>query len=410
MDGVILFADDQVFNTKSNEYKLFCKFNSDSELSVLPIDNLYSLEKVLSSVSTYRALVLDWNFKHPKDDSDDDDIQLPDETPFELIKNNLIYSLIYIYSQNPIGDDTQKKLRESYHEKIFFATKDNSQDVDAEYQKILDGIQNSENSNKHMEVPFVWSQTINKSTQQIFSELEKADPNWIKEIYDTAKDDGTDPNFEVINLFHNLLNELIVQNDTLTNSLSKYTISNNNVVADKEEALSKLYHRIYYTKLLSGAPLMTGDIFRFAENEYGILLTPECNMNSKKDDALDFLTFNRIDFESFLTKKQYSRDKYQDMFTKDKQKKELLSQFNNGNIGYHILPSFPFEDNTYNISAYIDFKKAFIVKQKSDFENKRTNFKLNSPYIYQLRQRYLAYAGRVGVPAIPPSLGLFNLR
>lgn len=38
------------------------------------------------------------------------------------------------------------------------------------------------------------------------------------------------------------------------------------------------------------------------------------------------------------------------------------------------------------------------------------DFKLNSPYIHQLRQRYLSYVGRVGVPSIPQSLRAFNIK
>jgi len=270
MDGVILFADDQVFNTRSNEYKLFCKFNSNSELTVLPIDNLYSLEKVLSSVSTYKALILDWNFKRQKDDSNDDDTQLPDETPFELIKNNEIYSLIYIYSQNPIGDDTQKKLREAYHEKIFFATKSNSNDIDTEYRKILQGIQDFENSNKHMEIPFLWSQTINKSAQKIFVELENADKFWIKELFYSSvrkpNKDGTftdveiEPTIEVVNLFQNLLFEKLIQDISLKEAIQKYSTENYMATSDLNST-NTLFSRLYYTKTLETDTIMTGDIY-----------------------------------------------------------------------------------------------------------------------------------------------------
>jgi hypothetical protein len=47
---------------------------------------------------------------------------------------------------------------------------------------------------------------------------------------------------------------------------------------------------------------------------------------------------------------------------------------------------------------------------KKDFDELKREYKLNSPYIFQLRQRYLAYIGRVGVPAIPPSLKAYNLK
>ena len=140
---------------------------------------------------------------------------------------------------------------------------------------------------------------------------------------------------------------------------------------------------------------MTGDIFCFGENEFAILITPECDVNKKKELTLEFLCFTKSESNEYI---------------KSRIKKDGESLFNNKFQSNHILPSFPFEKNVYNLSAYIDFELAYSVKDKANFENKRSEFKLNSPYIYQLRQRYLAYIGRVGVPAIPQSLRAYNLK
>ena len=205
MDGIILFADDQVFDTKSNEYQLFCKFKSDSKLSVLPVESIDVLERTLSSISTYRAIILDWNFKRTLDSNDDTNI--PDETPYDILRKFPLYSLIYVYSQNVISDTIKDELNKKFCGKIFFEQKSNSQNLDFEYNKIINGIKQFENNNKHMQVPFTWSQAINESVQKIFRELELADSNWIKEIYDTAKNDGAEPSIEVISVFNNLLND-----------------------------------------------------------------------------------------------------------------------------------------------------------------------------------------------------------
>ena len=200
-------------------------------------------------------------------------------------------------------------------------------------------------------------------------------------------------NAEVIGIFQNLLNESIIQNNNLTEALAKSSVLADVPVANKEESLAKLYNRIYYTQLLVDAPIMTGDIFKFGEDEFAILITPECDVTAKKETTLEFLNFTKTASSAFITKKK---------------KDDTI--FNNGVQSRHILPSFPFEKNSYNLTAFIDFETAFIVKTKAEFENKRSEFKLNSPYIFQLRQRYLAYIGRVGVPAIPPSLRAFNLK
>lgn len=426
MEGVILFADDHIFDSERLENKLFRKFNSDGTFSTLPIDNLTILEKTVSSISTYKALILDWNFKREIDNEEDEiGVQIPDENPHEFLKSKKIYSLVYVYSQEEIAQDIKEELELLYPGKIFFEKKENVNEPDKEYEKILSGIKKFENENTHLVVPFVWSQAINQSAQVIFSELELADPNWIKEIYNTAKDDGAEPNTEVIGVFQNLLSESIIQNEALLQALNESVQSADIAVQDKETSLAKLYNRIYYTKLMQDAPLMTGDIFKFSEDEYAILFTPECDINIKKGTALEFLTFSKKNYDEFLkSKREYEKSKFEDIKAKGYKNdskgnpteelkgklRELVKDFNNGDIKTHVLPSFPFETNKYSLSALIDFETAFTIKTKAEFENRRAEFKLNSPYIYQLRQRYLAYIGRVGVPAIPQSLRLYNLK
>lgn len=394
MEGVILYADDHIFENEQFVNKLFHKFNLDGGYSIIPINNLNVLEKTISSISTYKALILDWNFKRPQEEEDTDlGIKFPDENPYEFLKTNSIYSLIYVYSQEVIDPQIINELKELYPNKIFFEKKMIDNHLDTEFDKITTGIKDFEATNTHLKIPYVWSQTINKSAQRIFSELENADPNWIKEIYTTALSDGVEPNGEVIGIFQNLLSESIVQDQILATSLAEASKLDEIVVTNKAEAQAKLYNRIYYTKLLIAAPIMTGDIFKFSEDEFAILITPECDINGKKDISLEFLRLSISASKEFI----------------DKKKKDDGSLFNNGVQSRHILPSFPFVTNDYKTSALIDFESAFIVKSKADFENKRDQYKLNSPYIFQLRQRYLSYIGRVGVPAMPKSLKMFNL-
>lgn len=393
MEGIILFADDHIFETTRLENQLFSKLNLETGFPILPIDNLTVLERTVSSISTYRALILDWNFKNK---SGEEGVVLPDENPLEIITRNKIYSLIYVYSENEIGPEIKAQLEIAYPNKIYFEKKVNDvKELDTEFKKIVDGIKKFEANNQHLKTPFIWSQAINTSVQTIFNELEKADPNWIKEIYSTAKVDGVEPNTEVIGVFQNLLNESIIQNGNLTKSLAASAALTDVPVANKEESLAKLYNRIYYTQLLKEAPIMTGDIFKFSDDEFAIVITPECDVNTKSGIALEFLIFSKKVSAEFIA---------------DRKKKADNKFFNNDTISRHILASFPFEVNTFNLTALIDFKQAFAVIPVANFKNNRTDYKLNSPYIYQLRQRYLSFIGRVGVPAMPPSLKAFNLK
>jgi hypothetical protein len=401
MNGIILYADDDVLNVNSFENKLFSKFNNQQDYSILPITTIRDLEATVNSVSTIRALLLDWEFKRPKEDDD-----LPDknENPLNFLRKQKIYSLIYIYSRTKIPDEVKKELADLHGEnRVFFVLKSSKFDEDSEYKKIRQALIDFDEKNKHMELPFLWSQSINQSVQSIFSELESADPNWIQEIRDTAKNDGGEPTSEVIDIFHNLLNESIIQNKTLRDTLDNYNCKNKVI---SEENTAKLYQRIFYTKIANDAPIMTGDIFKFNDNEYGILITPECDLSNKEKDTYEFLIIKKD------SSNKYQKDK-RGKYKKDQNAAKQI--FNNGVISRHLLISFPFDDNTYDNIALIEFCSAmYVCKHQEQNGNciisNRTSYKLNSPYIHQLRQRFVAFFGRYGVPAIPNSLRNYNLQ
>ena len=122
-----------------------------------------------------------------------------------------------------------------------------------------------------------------------------------------AKKEDADPNTEVIGVFQNILNESIIQNSNLTKSLAASAVLADVPVANKDESSAKLYNRIYYTQLLKEAPLMTGDIFKFHDDEFAILITPECDVNTKKKIALEFLKFSKAESAKFMFKEEKRR-------------------------------------------------------------------------------------------------------
>ena len=127
MDGIVLFADNKVFENGSFENDLFEKLHSDEKLSVLPISNLEDLKKTIHSISTFKALILDWNFDidNVDDDLEDLGVEKVKMNPESLLESIEIYSLIYVYSQNEIAKGIQDKLIDRFHEKIKFKTKNN---------------------------------------------------------------------------------------------------------------------------------------------------------------------------------------------------------------------------------------------------------------------------------------------
>lgn len=405
MDGVVVFADNKVLEVESFENKLFNKLRQDSSFSVLPVCSIQDLESTIKATSTFKAIILDWNFKNEGDELEElEGAVLPDKTPEQLLNVADIYSLIYIYSEDDLGFEKKEKLKKRYSSKIQFKQKTPNA-LDKDVTSIIEDIKKFEFDNPHMKIPFIWSHAINKSVQRIFFELEEANPHWIKEIRDTVKNDEGEPTSEIIDVFHHILNESLIHNTKLRKELDLYECKEVGV----EEKTAKLYRRIYYSQIMKDAPIMTGDIFKFGDEEYGILITPECEVHRR--EFFDFLVFKGKDFDEFL-KKTNRYDREGDDFTKlgGNKQNSLRKVFNNEELSTHILPSFPFSETTYNMPAYINFKDSFVTYKKTECQTKRTSHKLNAPYIHQLRQRYIAFFGKYGVPAIPQGLRDFNLR
>ena len=221
MNGVILFADNNVFEQGCFENNLFVKLKNANEYVVLPISSLEALDEALKNVSTFKALILDWNFSRDQID-DISGLSLPGATPEGLLLDANIYSLVYIYSQSDLPGQIKANLQAKFGGKICFKRKGRQEGIEADVKSIMDDISKFENSNKQMEIPLVWSQAINQSVRDIFVEFEQANPNWIKEILDTAKSDGAEPTSEVIDVFHHILNESLVQNKSLREGLNEY--------------------------------------------------------------------------------------------------------------------------------------------------------------------------------------------
>lgn len=400
MTGVILFADNKVFESNSFENLLFVKLAAEDTLTVLPICSLPDLELTIKTISTCRALILDWSFD--RDNILDDDLEgsvLPPLTPERLLSDMNIYSLIYVYSQSDISEEVKVNLTKHYSNKIQFKIKKNVDQIDEDVLQIKHDILEFEKNNKHMEIPFIWSQAINQSVQNIFFDLERLNPHWIEEVRETAKKDSGMPTLDVINIFHQMLDDSLVQNDGLRSALEDYKSCADDL---NNVNTARLYRRIYYSRISLGAPITTGEIYKFSEDEYGILITPECDLNKVYKQQYEFLIISKSKSKGFQEERQKKYNKNQES------EKKI---FNNGVISRHILISFPFNDeDVCDEIALIDFCNALSVYSKEECnQEKRTLNKLNSPYIHQLRQRYLAYLGRFGVPAIPESLRDYNL-
>ncbi|MBN3581954.1 hypothetical protein JYB64_06105 [Algoriphagus aestuarii] len=406
------------------------------ELPVLGVHNLELASAAVKSIGSFRALILDWQYGDERMEVEDlmeeikeelgqkGSLQAPsqkEDAAFHFLNENDFYSLIYIFSEIDIEESYGSRLKEKFGDRIKFKKKENfnRENVGSFKEEILLEIEEWKVQNQNLSVPIQWSVAINESIQKIFKELAEAESHWLKELYGSATNDGVDPELFVIELMQLILSESVIQNKDLLSSIMKVgkeessesSISNLN---DHRRALSKLFSRLFYSELKDDTPIMTGDICQLSKDKFGVLITPECDIRFVKEESGDFefLIFGKESMNDHLLKhNSYKRSDTEDYHSlKEKRKEGLRELFNQENGRFHFLPSFPLFSDDLNQSCAINFRNATKRLKSTDVINLHRKYKINSPFIQQLRQRYLAYIGRIGTPALPSHVRDWNLQ
>jgi len=379
----------------------------------LGVNNIDLAERAIKSIGSFSAIILDWAFDDREalgDDVDKEEIKFvrgPENRTLRFLEDNEFYSLVYVYSTEDVQAQFGAQLSEKFGERIRYQKKPLAHPA----QDILKAVNEWREQNQNLSIPLAWTSTINLAIQKIFKELSEADKNWVRELGNSAHADGVSGEGFVIEILQFLLSEMLVQNQSLLESIREYLSSGQQEAGENEDSLAKLFRRLLYTKLDANAPVMTGDICDLGDDRFGIIVTPECDIKDVRNGKIpsfELLVLSRNDFDDFLKRhKTYERAGFAD--AKPERLEKLGKLFNQEDSKFHVLPSFPFDDVSFNRSVVIDFSKGterFTVEQL----NGRRNSKLNGPFIQQLRQRYISHLGRVGVPSLPASLRNFNLK
>ncbi|WP_153798611.1 hypothetical protein [Foetidibacter luteolus] len=317
MEGVILFADDHIHTEKSGEKELFESLRND--FPVLGVQNLEHAEKALVTMSGFNAIILDWDFNSSIDSSSlditeeigDENIKIArpavkENATMDFLRRNDFYTLLYIFSNVDVKAIFPEELMKKFAGRIQFVQKGDLSDTGTIHAKIVQDIIVWQKSNANLAVPIKWSNSINQSLQQIFSELAAADINWVLNLHETASSDGVNPEIEVISLLQNILTEKLIANPGLLAEIKNFATQakpNTDVLADGN-SIARLFQRIYYTNLnafsLDDVPVMTGDVFLLAPQEriYGIIISPECDCQDicNSDLYFELLTFQESGF------------------------------------------------------------------------------------------------------------------
>lgn len=410
MEGVILFADDHIHSLGEDrkERLLFEELRKD--LPVLGVDSLELAASAVKSIGSFGAIILDWQF-NPQEaaalliDVEEEGkaaglrggVSIPSSTEdatYKFLMEHNFYSLVFILSDKDVASTHGDELSKKYGDRIKIKKKSDyfSLPADEQKQSILEEILQWKDSQKNLSVPIQWSAAINECMQSIFKDLSEADVDWIKEIYISGKDDGVSPEIFLVEILQLLLMEQLVQHDDLIESLKAEGEAEKNAQVNedsKKKSLSKLFSRLYYSKLTETAPVMTGDIFELNADEYGIVITPECDVWKIK--ANENLYFDLLTF---------SKDSMALAFQEDSVKKQKKAIFNPVLSSWHFLPALPLLSDELTTGCAIDFSTGSRKMKSAELLNLPKKYKVNSPFIQSLRQRYLSHLGRVGTPQV----------
>lgn len=431
MDGVILFVDDKVHDCfvqdndlkRTPENELFESLRQD--YPVLGVKDLDLADRAIKSIGSFTVIILDWVFDEREEllsrGEEREEIKyirqgsVQDERALRFLETNDFYSLVYVYSNESVEEKYGDRLKARFGERIQFQKKPLENPAEAITAKIRDW----QEQNKNLAVPLAWTATINQSIQKIFKELAEADVNWLRDIAESAKEDGINEALFIIDIFQYLLAENNIQNAELRKQITDYLRSQPeaNAAPTNEESIAKLFNRLFYTRISSEIPIMTGDICQINEQRYGIIISPECDMRRilKETGTFEMLVFEKNGFDKYIENQfqGFKREEYLAWEGGNQSKKGKLENlrklFNQTEPRFHILPSFPMLDSL-NQSVVIEFSLGRELHTSEQVREYEREYKLNSPFIQQLRQRYLSYLGRIGVPSLPSILRNFNLK
>jgi hypothetical protein len=439
MEGVILFADDHIYSQDRPERLLYESFRR--ELPTLGVHNLELAIQSVKSIGSFKALILDWQYSN--DDSFEEieeelgnkfiiRTSQREDAAYKFLNDNYFYSLIYIFSEIDIEESHGTVLKEKFGNRIQFRKKENltKDNIEVIRNSILEDIKNWEEQNVNLSIPILWTQSIIKSVQAIFYNLSSVDPFWISELFETASVEPVEPSVEIINLFQDLLAENLIQDEYLNTQIRNAAAYKGTINA---ENFAKVVKILYFGKVLETAPIMTGDIINFNNEMFGIIITPECDIrhvtSNPSSNLFELLCFSKGDFKKSDFNLQanikaaplIARAEEQQNITFNSNQRIELSQIINSQITqaekklqvnaftqtkprYHFLPCFEFDQGNFSGIIKIDFRNSLKMFLPSDITVDKRVGKLNSPYIQELRQRYFAYKGRIGVPGHSKSL------
>lgn len=374
--GIGVIIDNNINNANSTDRILKIKRYLDNKhFPILTYETLPSDEEIqcLHSVS---FIILDWNLSGNDIGVAIPEVTINDNIDFLNKLKKISYAPVFIFT----NEDTDSiinilKDNELYHDEFNHIFVKNKESIKTG-KSLFSCINQWLNKTPSVYVMKEWENTINTAKTQLYYDLYEISPFWPITMYKTYKNDfGTETNSGIV--------DLINRNLTARCSSIEFdsTILNKRRTTVKKEELRKLLEYERFIKGLPDYPCM-GDVYKEQEGEdyiYYINIRPDCDI-IRDDNPQLYLIKGTILDETQINKEdsEYRFDKGAFI---EKAVHSILSFIDGGKI--------------------IEFKfKKYKIEKWKKYKNKRIG-RLLPPYITRIKNQYVAFLNRQGIPSIP---------
>lgn len=269
LSGVVVFIDDDFEKDVTLSSKKVLHLYNELERSYLVVKFAnFPTNGIIEQFDSVGLILLDWNLNIRPEEV----MQKQRELFLKAIANKVM-SPIFIFS-NLDEDSVRSEWDEmglKHNPGIYFQHKE---EIDS-LQTLLKKIEERLKTKPSWCTLRGWSYNLRQAEKEMFTQMSDIEENWVKPFYLAAKNEGSDPGFEIQSL---LFTHLQAHCPPLVIGAEEFQTSPDLPNAD---CVNKLYQARLFLEYKDNKPLMyfTGDLFVSNEDneKYYINIKPQCD-------------------------------------------------------------------------------------------------------------------------------------
>lgn len=432
--GIAVIFDDEITNPKATIFRIK-EYIQKKNIPVAVYEKMPKKD-IIPSLSKASFVILDWDYNAKTLHSNDGDRVIVSDSLKEEQEKDLIAFIkelldrifvpIFIFTSFSV-DNIKGQLCEAslWHDdkinRIFIKQKN---EINTEEQ-LFDAIEEWVKNMPSVYVLKEWEKVVSKNKDEMFLELYKYSPNWVKIIWDMLKEDSKENEYE----FGKFITRILI------NRISMYKFDENIINMDKNVSSDELKHVIegerylVYSDAHKLEQAYTGDLFEGENGKYYLNIGAQCDLSRSKggeyNPELFCIVGEKLRKKSIMTGdlrltsegkitfpdgKSVELKKLQETCSNEKELCEFnkqLRKYTKDNVFFE-KGTFIERSNNVIIGCIAEqdafrFNLKICVKKFSEIKDKRIG-RILPPYITRIQQKCSQYMIREGVLPVPKEL------